>query len=179
MSWFLLSQAVYKCLLICSYGFEELKSSHLTPCLKLAITSKEGESKGKNIIFMQFSRQCCIEYSLNVNKSVLPLIKTQTWHDRIKHEKAPKLSRLTPLYGIFISRENYNFRSIFFIIKKVLQNQISPGLICREIRVQHCADTNSLLSTRWAKFWWLLSWNKKIRVWLWTRHSVTLCLIWW
>ena len=78
MSIFLPSQAVYKCHVICSYAFEELKSSHLTLCLKLAITSKEGTSKGENDIIMQFSLQGGIEYLSNVNKSVLLLIKTQT-----------------------------------------------------------------------------------------------------
>ena len=40
---------------------------------------KKGASKGQNNIVMQFSLLGAIEYSTNVNKSVLPLIKTQTW----------------------------------------------------------------------------------------------------
>ena len=78
MSRFLLSQAVHKCHVICSYSFEELKSSHLTPYLKLAITSKDGACQGQNNTVMQFSQLGGIEYSPNVNKSVLPLIGTQT-----------------------------------------------------------------------------------------------------
>ena len=59
---------------------------------------KKGASKGQNNIVMQFSLHGGIEYSSNVNKLVLPFIKTQTWQDKAR--KGSKLSHLTPFYGI-------------------------------------------------------------------------------